>query len=136
MFSHIEYGRGKEQTTFDYSFGSSLSQKNKRLFIDWNVTIENAFIIILNKKCRRCGFNPWLGKIPLSRKWQPAPVFLPKKFLGQRSLVGYSPWGCRVGHDCACCACSRAHTHIWSSIMLKKMNRIVWELVDDFLLFL
>ena len=28
-----------------------------------------------------------------SRKWQPIPVFLPGKFHGQRSLVGYSPWG-------------------------------------------
>ena len=27
------------------------------------------------------------------RKWQPAPVFLPEKFHGQESLVGYSPWG-------------------------------------------
>ena len=25
-------------------------------------------------------------------KWQPTPVFLPGKFHGQRSLVGYSPW--------------------------------------------
>ena len=33
------------------------------------------------------------------RKWQPIPVFLPGKFHGQRSLVGYSPWGCRVRHD-------------------------------------
>ena len=30
---------------------------------------------------------------PLERKWQPTPVFLPGKFHGQRSLVGYSPWG-------------------------------------------
>ena len=30
---------------------------------------------------------------PLSRKWQPAPGFLPGKSHGQRSLVGYSPWG-------------------------------------------
>jgi len=28
------------------------------------------------------------------RKWQPPPVFLPGKFHGQRSLVGYNPWGC------------------------------------------
>ena len=28
-----------------------------------------------------------------SRKWQPTPVLLPEKFHGQRSLVGYSPWG-------------------------------------------
>ena len=27
------------------------------------------------------------------------PVFLPGEFHGQRSLVGYSPWGHRVGHD-------------------------------------
>ena len=27
------------------------------------------------------------------RNWQPTPVFLPVKFHGQRSLVGYSPWG-------------------------------------------
>ena len=27
------------------------------------------------------------------RKWQPTPVFLPGEFHGQRSLVGYSPWG-------------------------------------------
>ena len=26
-------------------------------------------------------------------KWQPTPVFLPREFHGQRSLVGYSPWG-------------------------------------------
>ena len=35
----------------------------------------------------------WVGKIPWSRKWQPAPVFLPGKFQGKRSLVGYGPWG-------------------------------------------
>ena len=34
-------------------------------------------------------------KIPWKRKWQPTPVFLPGKPLGQRSLVGYSPWGCK-----------------------------------------
>ena len=29
---------------------------------------------------------------PQSRKWQHAPVFLPGKFHGQKSLVGYNPW--------------------------------------------
>ena len=32
------------------------------------------------------------------RKWQPTPVFLPGKFHGQRSLVGYSPWGRKESH--------------------------------------
>ena len=27
------------------------------------------------------------------QKWQPTPIFLPRKFHGQRSLAGYSPWG-------------------------------------------
>ena len=38
------------------------------------------------------GFDPWVGKIPWRRKWQPTPVFFPGKFHGQRSLVNYSPW--------------------------------------------
>ena len=38
-------------------------------------------------------FNPWVGKIPWRRNWQTTPVFLPGKSHGQRSLVGYSPWG-------------------------------------------
>ena len=32
-------------------------------------------------------------KIPWRRQWQPTPVLLPGKSHGQRSLVGYSPWG-------------------------------------------
>jgi len=43
---------------------------------------------------QRCGFNPWVGKIPWKRKWPPTSLFFPGKFHGQRSLVGYSSWGC------------------------------------------
>ena len=35
---------------------------------------------------RKHGFNPLVGKIPGSRKWQPTPGFFPGKFHGQRSL--------------------------------------------------
>jgi len=38
-------------------------------------------------------FSPWVGKIPWRRAWQPTPVFLPGESHGQRSLVGYRPWG-------------------------------------------
>ena len=44
-------------------------------------------------QCRRYRFDPWVGKMPRRRKWQPTPVFLPRKFQGQRSLMGYSLWG-------------------------------------------
>ena len=43
--------------------------------------------------CRRPRFDHWLRKIPWRREWLPTPVFLPGEFLGQRNLVGYSPWG-------------------------------------------
>ena len=46
--------------------------------------------------CRRLeksGFDPGVGKIPWSRKWQLAPVILPGKFHGQREPGGLSPWG-------------------------------------------
>ena len=56
-------------------------------------------------QCRshqRCGFDPWVGKMPWRRKQQATPVFLPGKACGQRSLVVYSPWGFkRVGHTWA-----------------------------------
>ena len=52
------------------------------------------------RRCKRCGFGPWVEKIPWRRKWQPTPVLLPGESHGQRSLAGYSPWGRkRVGHD-------------------------------------
>ena len=38
-------------------------------------------------------FNPWVGKIPWRRKWQPTSVFLPGESHGERSLVGHSPRG-------------------------------------------
>ena len=56
----------------------------------WHSSKESAH------QSKRHGFNPWLGMIPWSRKWQLAPVFLPGKFHGQRSLEGYSLWDCRV----------------------------------------
>ena len=47
------------------------------------------------RRHKRCRFNPWVRKIPWRRKRQPVPVILPRKSHGQRSLVGYSPWGCK-----------------------------------------
>ena len=34
-------------------------------------------------------------KIPCRKEWLPTPVFWPGELHGQRSLVGYSPWGCK-----------------------------------------
>ena len=44
------------------------------------------------RRCKRCRFDPWVRKILSSRKWQPAPVFLPGKFHGRGAHGAYSPW--------------------------------------------
>ena len=49
--------------------------------------------VSLTSQCRRPGLDPWVGKIPWRRKWQPTPVFLPGESHGRRILVGYSSWG-------------------------------------------
>ena len=43
------------------------------------------------KRDRRRGFDPWVGKIPSRRNWQPTPGFLPGESHRQRSLAGYGP---------------------------------------------
>ena len=58
-------------------------------------------------QCRLLGFDPWVGKIPWSRQWQPTPGFLPGKSNGQGSLAGYSPWGHKESD-----ITERAHTHV------------------------
>ena len=52
-------------------------------------------------QCRRCGFDPWIMKIPWRGKWQSNTVLLPGKFHGQRSLVGQPMGWQRVRHDLA-----------------------------------
>ena len=66
-----------------------------KVFIE---SVSQGALVVKNPpcQCRRCegfGFHLWVRKIPWSRKWHPSSVFLPGKFHGQRSLVGYSPWG-------------------------------------------
>ena len=84
------------------------------------------------RRFRRGRFNPWVKKISWSRKQQPTPVFLPTKFHGQRSLVGYSPWGCRVRNDWVT---EHAHTQwLFCSFMIShcmfNLHSITFALVD------
>ena len=51
-------------------------------------------------QCRRPGFDPWVGKIPWRRKWQPTPVFLPGESPWTEEPDGLRSMGSqRVGHD-------------------------------------
>ena len=40
------------------------------------------------RRHKRCMLDPWVGKIPWKKTWQPTPVFLLEESHGQRSLVG------------------------------------------------
>ena len=54
---------------------------------------------ILYRQHHGLGFDPWVGKIPWKRAWQPTIVSLPGEPHGQRSLGGYSPWGLKQLSD-------------------------------------
>ena len=85
----------------------------------WKVLQDN--VIKSTCLCRgrgRCGFSPWVWKIPCSRKRQLTPVLLPGESHGQRSLAGYSPWGCK-----------KLDTTEYSLIHL--INPIMWPHFDD-----
>ena len=56
------------------------------------LVVKNPLPVLERHKGSR--FDPGVGKILWKRAWQPTPVFLPGKFHEQRSLAGYSPWGC------------------------------------------
>ena len=45
-----------------------------------------------NAEDLRCGFDPWVRKIPWRKAWQPTPVFLPGESHRQKNLAGYSLW--------------------------------------------
>ena len=47
---------------------------------------------------------------PWKRAWQPTPVFLPGESNGQRSLVGYSPKGCKESDTIEV---TEPHTHTY-----------------------
>ena len=55
-------------------------------------------LVVKNLPASETRVDPWIGKIPWSREWQPTPVILPGKSHVQR-LAGYSPWCQRVGHN-------------------------------------
>ena len=46
-----------------------------------------------SKKTSACSAGDLGWEDPLEEGMQPTPVFLPGEFHGQRSLVGYIPWG-------------------------------------------
>ena len=61
------------------------------------------------QRCRRHGFNPWVGKIPWRRKWQPITVFLPGESHG--FMVDHSPWDHKESDMTECTQISELSRH-------------------------
>ena len=99
-------GQTKEQTTWkhsDWHFAGSVHSPTVKICETsaWKQGLT-SWSLDTCKRHKRRRFNPWVGKIPWRREWQPTPVFLSGEFHGQRSLVSYSPWGRKIiRHDLA-----------------------------------
>ena len=87
---------------------------------------------------RSCRFDPWIGEIPWRRKCQSTTVFLPGKFQGQKSLVGYSPWDHKASDmtehtQCQHYTCSNIHFpdccqfHSWNEVQCCRTFRVPWR---------
>ena len=73
-------------------------------FINLVLLIKSFFYALLSlvaqmvKNLPACSthvFDPWVGKTPWQRVWQPTLVILDRESHGHRSLAGYSPWSCK-----------------------------------------
>ena len=77
--------------TFIWALFSSLTTSFIKQLPTWDyvylIQLWHQFLDTYTYYMSKCAY--W------RRKWQPTPVFLPGKFHGQRSLAGYSPWGCK-----------------------------------------
>ena len=76
-------------------------------------------------------FNPWVGKMPWNRKWQPALVFLPGRFHGQRSLAGYSPWSCRKSD-----ITGWLNNKFWTQSFLIKNQKQVFKFLKIYIVYI
>ena len=79
-------------------------------------------------RCRRCGLDSWVRKIPWTRKWQSTPVFLPGEFHEQRSVGGYSPWGLKESDLTDQLICSQSWTWLHSWSMTKGTRYMLFSL--------
>ena len=90
--SHCRINKSSSTMTYSHEDWDHHSQIfGARLRITVTSLVAQRLSVCL--ECRRPGFDPWVGKIPWRRKWQPTPVLLPGESHGGRSLVSYSPWG-------------------------------------------
>ena len=100
----ISSSRGSSPPTVSFSrageFFTTSATREARYLCYYLFTVSLGLPGGASQETQVRGFDPWVGKIPWRRAWQPTPVFLSEKSHGQRGLPGYSPWDRKkVGHD-------------------------------------
>ena len=85
-------------SAWKYSLKSLLLKQRKYLqaYLPSPQVYLQTWLLVVNSLPINAGdtrhrLDPWVGKIPWRRAWQPTPVFLPAEPHGQRSLAGCSP---------------------------------------------
>ena len=75
--------------------------------------------------CRRCRFDPWVGKIPWTRKWQPHSSIVAWEIPWTEESGGLQ----RVEHDCSDSACVfvNANLPIFPSFFIFNGNSSIWD---------
>ena len=85
-------GRGKGVIADQGTKDSRCSVPKRYNSVAFNVKGFPSSRVTICLQCKRPRSDP-CGEAPCRREWRPTPVFLPGEFHGERSLVGYSPWG-------------------------------------------
>ena len=67
------------------------SQSRRQGFDPWSGGTNGKEPVCQYRRHKRCRLDPWVGKIPCRKAWQPTPVLLPGELHGQRSLAACSP---------------------------------------------
>ena len=95
MFSeHSNRTQGLKAPLFEVNIKTIAKRKGKLFCSCLASIVIFPWWLKRQRICLQCGrprLDPWVGKIPWRRVWQPPPVFFLGEVHGQRSLVGYSP---------------------------------------------
>ena len=100
-------------------------------------TLELSLLFLVAQEstcqCRRFRFDPYVRKILWRRKRKPTLIFLPGKSHGQRTLAGYSLWGCkRVRRDSATKQQWQQQQHTLKRKSVSRGSRVTYFSLNDF----
>ena len=81
----------------DNTLGQLPGSPSVRISLVPAIPTESTSLVAQTEKnllaMQETGCDPWVGKNPWRRAWQPTPVFLPGESQGWQSLVGCRLWG-------------------------------------------